>query len=123
MIHGQTLPSTRAFFEPLAITLMVIAELSGSSQKMTSVRGEPGYLLDVSGGTSMIQGHTLAADLLPPLATTLMLSFMSRYSLVLCLRLAELIDGNVNEPRAENSSLRFAGAFFVLGHCSVSCWL
>ena len=84
MIHGQTLPSTRAFFEPLAITLMVIAELLGASKRKIEIRGcEPGYLLDVSGGTSMIQGHTLAADLLPPLATTLMLSFMSRYSRVL----------------------------------------
>src|SRR5688500_12381086 len=30
--------------------------------------------------------------------------------------LSELIDRNVNEPRAEDAGLRFASAFFVLGH-------
>lgn len=34
--------------------------------------------------------------------------------------LTELIDGNVNQPRAENAGLRFAGAFLVLGHLLLS---
>ena len=68
----------------------------------------------------MIHGQMLAAALVPPLATTLMLRLMT---VVLFLsdywfELAELIDGNVNEPRAEDAGFRFAGAFFVLGHVS-----
>ena len=66
----------------------------------------------------MIHGQMLAAALVPPLATTLMFRFMvvvlflSDYGF----ELAELIDGNVNEPGAEDAGLRFAGAFLVLGH-------
>jgi len=46
-----------------------------------------GYLLAVSGGTSMTHGHTLATGFVDALLTTLMLSFMTvspRISVAAC---------------------------------------
>ena len=124
MIHGQTWSAGLAE-EPFLITLMRAFMIRVSLllfPKIKSVVNERGYFPAFSGGTSIIQGHTWSARFtLPPLATTLMLRFMA---VVLFLsdygfELTELIDGNVNEPRTEDAGLRFAGAFFVLGHVLV----
>lgn len=81
MTQGQTL-AAGLVLEPFLMTLMRtfigVVSVNDENQLMDV---DAGYLRVVSGGTSMTHGHTLAVAFTPPLATTLMFSFMTRDSL------------------------------------------